>query len=147
MTLAGSILFWSVICGIAYFLLNSIFKRRGLKLRVWLREPITIAIAAAAVIGALQLILHIPQNRIRIIAVVIWIIAAIIGVIAGIAIYALEHREEKKVEYKGKVCIAELEITINSEKNPYFYEMHGRLFRSTHLLGSKWNEDFHLINS
>ncbi len=146
MVLYKCIFFWSALSAIIFLTGSGVLKHRGLKLRVRFRETITMVIAAGGTAGILQLILLQKERRFLIAAVIIWAVAVIAEIIAGCFIYALEHPEERICEYQGKMCVAELKITIPVGKTPFYYEMHGRFFRSTHLLHEGWNNDFHMIS-
>ena len=43
-----------------------------LQFRIWIREPVTLLIAAGAAAGLLQLVLLIPEKRLKTVMIVLW---------------------------------------------------------------------------
>ena len=134
MNLADSIFFWSAAAAAGFLAVSGILALFRLRLRVWVREPVTVLIAAGGMAGLLQLILHIPQAWLRISVIVLWAAALLACVILGTLWFAFHHRFECRRDYNGKMCIAEAEEVINGSLCWCYYEARGLFCRGTELL-------------
>lgn len=128
MQLKKSLLFWSLISAAAYLALITVLGLCGLWPRVWLRESLTVLIAAGALTGVLQLLLHIPDKKTKIIAALLWAAAAAVCGFAGTIVFAFYHPDESAEIRDGKCCIAEEEALFHKTRVRY-YEAHGLFVR------------------
>ena len=133
MQLKKSILFWSLISAAAYLAMVAVLGLAGLRLRVWLRESLTVLIAAGAAAGVLQILLRIPEKKARLAAAAVWAAAAVVCTLAGTVIFAFYHPEEFTGMYQGRICIAEEEVLMHKVVRRY-YEAHGFFVRGAELL-------------
>ncbi|MBR5372687.1 MAG: hypothetical protein IK130_10800 [Oscillospiraceae bacterium] len=138
MQLKKSILFWSLILAAAYLALIAVLGLAGLRLRVWLRESLTVLIAAGAAAGILQILLRIPEKKARLATAAVWAAAAVVCTLAGTVIFAFYHPEESTEMYQGRICVAE-EVLMHKVVRRY-YEAHGLFVRGAELL-YEWHEN------
>jgi hypothetical protein len=154
MKLSDSILFWSAVSAAVFPALSGVLQLCGLRFRTWIREPVTVLTALGGAAGLLQLVLRIPQRRLRILVTVLWAIAALAGLIAGVFVFAFEHLHEERYHPGRKryeicvpeavrarvrgngCCIAERSESVSGYRR-CFYEPRLLLFRSTELLGMR----------
>lgn len=137
MKLTDSILLWSAVSAAVFLALSGILELLNLRFRTWIREPVTILIALGGAGGLLQLVLLIPLRWLRILVTVLWGIAAVVGLIAGVWVFAFEHLHEQSHAFRGKPyvcdgrrCIAERSESVSGYRYDY-YEPRFLLFRST----------------
>ncbi len=133
MKLKKSILFWSLLVMAAFLAVSWILSLCGLKLRVWLREPLSFFTGVGAGIGILQLLLHIPKKGLKIFTIVLWSVAAAVCLGYSWLFFGFYHLEETAVQRDGKWYIEEYEH-IMWASNYYYYEDHGPLVRGAELL-------------
>ncbi|MBR6106773.1 MAG: hypothetical protein IKQ39_02070 [Oscillospiraceae bacterium] len=134
MNLKKSILLWSMGFGALFLAVSFVLEQFcGLMLRIWLRESLTILIAAGIAAGVLQAVLHIPNKTAKIICGLLWIPAAAASCIFGYVLFAFSHLEETTRDYEGQLCIVETEDYYEGYDDRY-YEYHGWFVRGTKLL-------------
>ena len=117
-----SILLWSVILGVLFLTARWILSLFGLQFRIWIREPVTLLIAAGTAAGILQLLLKISSKPIRIITIVLWAAALIAFCIWGGLIFILSYRHEisSHTDYKGTRCVVEYEPVMWESRRLYY---------------------------
>ena len=121
-----SILLWSVILGVLFLTARWILSLFGLQFRIWIREPVTLLIAAGTAAGILQLLLRIHAKPVKIITIVLWAAALVFCCIYGFWIFALLHRYEitDKADLQGTRCVVEHE-PLMWESRSLFFAYHG----------------------
>ena len=121
-----SILFWTAIVCVLFLAARWLLSRNGLQFRSWIREPVTLLIAASTAAGILQLLLRIPMKPVKIISIVLW--AAALGAFCffGFWMFALSHRHEisGNTDYNGTRCVVEHE-PVMWESRRLYYAYHG----------------------
>ena len=130
-----SILFWTVIVCAVFLTARWILSKCGLRFRIWIREPVTLLIAAGTAAGLLQRILSISVKPLRIALVVLWAVALIGVCIYGFWIFALTHRSEisSNTDHNGTRCIVEHEPVMWESRRRY-YAYRGWFVRGKKLL-------------
>ena len=130
-----SILFWTVIVCVLYLAASGVLLRFRLIFRVWIREPVTLLIAAGTFAGILQLLLHISSITVRIVTIVLWAAALIVFCIYGFVFLILTHRSEisGKADFNGTRCIVENEPVMWESRRRY-YAYRGWFVRGKTLL-------------
>ena len=133
MKLKRSILFWSLISAAAYLVLFFVLGLCGLRLRAWLREPLSFFIGVGIAAGILQLLLHIRKKAAKIITIVLWTAAFTFFLGYGWLYYGFYHLEDSTVEWEGRTCVREYEHIMWASRYSY-YEAYGLFLRGTELL-------------
>ena len=130
-----SILFWTVIVCAVFLAMRWILSKCGLRFRTWIREPVTLLIAAGTAAGLLQLILYISVKPLKIALIVLWAVALIAFCYFGFWMFALSHRSEisSKTDYNGTRCIVEHEPVMWESRRRY-YAYRGWFVRGKKLL-------------
>ena len=130
-----SILFWTAIVCAVFLTMRWILSKCGLRFRTWIREPVTLLIAAGTAAGLLQRILSISIKPLRIALIVLWAVALIGVCIYGFWIFALTHRSEisDNTDYNGTRCIVEHEPVMWESRRRY-YAYRGWFVRGKKLL-------------
>ncbi len=133
-----SILFWTAIVCVLYLAARWLLNLNGLEFRIWIREPVTLLIAAGAFAGILQLLLRISNKTGKIVSIVLWAAALIAFCIYGFWIFALTHRNERSsiTDFNGTRCVVEHERVIWDDRELY-YAYHGWFVRGTELLNEE----------
>ena len=121
-----SILFWTVILCVMFLTGRWLLSLSGLKFRSWIREPVTLLIAAGTAAGILQLLLRISVKPVKIVSIVLWAAALIAFCAYGFFLFALSHRSEisSNTDYNGTRCVVEHE-PVMWESRRLYYEYHG----------------------
>lgn len=133
MKLRKSILFWSLLLMAAFLGTVQILSLCGLRLRAWLREPLSFFIGVGIAAGILQLLLRIRKKAVKILTVVLWSGAAVCGLGYSWLYYGFYHLEDSTVEWQGRTCVREYEH-IMWDSTYYYYEYHGPFVRGKELL-------------
>lgn len=133
--LTKCILFWTAILFAVFVYITEKLVGRDLKLRVWIREPVTLLIAFGAAAGLLQIILHIKLKPVKIILCTLWAAAAAIGGFWGFEQYEYSHVSELKPEncvslHGGGPCVIEVQ-SYDGVCEERHYEERGPFLRST----------------
>ena len=130
-----SILFWAAIVCAVFLTMRWILSKCGLRFRVWIREPVTMLIAAGTAAGLLQLILCVSVKPLKIVLIVLWAAALIAFCYLGFWMFALSHRYEisSKTEYNGTRCVVEHE-PVMWESRRLYYAYRGWFVRGKKLL-------------
>ena len=133
-----SILFWTVIVCVLYLAAHWLLNLNGLEFRIWIREPVTLLIAAGAFAGILQLLLHISNKTGKIVSIVLWAAALIAFCIYGFWIFILTHRHETSgnTDFNGTRCVVEYE-RVMWESHELYYAYHGWFVRGKVLLNEE----------
>lgn len=121
-----SILFWTAIVCVLFLTARWLLSLRGLKFRCWIREPVTLLIAAGTAAGLLQRILSISVKPLKIGLIVLWAAALVGFCFYGFWMFALLHRYDisSNTDYNGTRCVVEHE-PVMWESRRLFYEYHG----------------------
>jgi len=130
-----SILFWTAIVCAVFLTARWLLSKRGLRFRIWIREPVTLLIAVGTAAGLLQRVLSISVKPLKIALIVLWA-AALIGVcIYGFWIFVLTSRSEisSNTDYNGTRCIVEHEPVMWESRRRY-YAYRGWFVRGKKLL-------------
>ncbi|MBQ6040358.1 MAG: hypothetical protein K5705_03550 [Oscillospiraceae bacterium] len=130
-----SILFWTIIVCAVFLTVRWILSACGLQFRIWIREPVTLLIAAGLAAGLLQRILSISGKKIKIVLIVLWAAALIGCCVYGFFIFALTHRSEvsSNTDYNGTRCVVEHEPVMWESRRRY-YAYRGWFVRGKYLL-------------
>ncbi|MBP0972204.1 MAG: hypothetical protein J5753_09225 [Oscillospiraceae bacterium] len=130
-----SILFWTVVVCAVFLTARWILSRCGLRFRTWIREPVTLLIAAGTAAGFLQLILCISVKPLKIALIVLWAAALIAFCYFGFWMFALSNRSEisSKTDFNGTRCIVEHEPVMWESRRRY-YAYRGWFVRGKKLL-------------
>lgn len=130
-----SILFWTGIVCAVFLTVRRILSVFDLRFRTWIREPVTLLIAAGTAAGLLQLILCISVKPLKIVLILLWAAALIAVCFFGFWIFALSHRYEisGNTDYNGTRCIVEHE-PVMWESRRRFYAYRGWFVRGKKLL-------------
>ena len=130
-----SILFWTVIVCAVFLTARWILSECGLRFRTWIREPVTLLIAAGTAAGLLQLILCISVKPLKIALFVLWAAALIAFCYFGFWMFALSNRSEisSKTDFNGTRCIVEHEPVMWESRRRY-YAYRGWFVRGKKLL-------------
>ena len=130
-----SVLFWTVIVCAVFLAMRWILSNCGLRFRTWIREPVTLLIAAGTAAALLQLILYISVMPLKIALIVLWTAALIAFCYFGFWMFALSHRSEisSKTDYNGTRCIVEREPVMWESRRRY-YAYRGWFVRGKKLL-------------
>ena len=123
MKLKNSILFWTVIAAAVFLLASLLLDGFGLKFRIWIREPVTSLSAGGLAIGFLQLLLHIPEKKVKIITVLLWTAAVIPLSLWGYVLFGFGHLTETRKTWEETDCIVETEHVMWVYHDRY-YEYH-----------------------
>ena len=117
-----SILFWTAMVCAVFLAASWILSKCGLKFRVWIREPVTLLIAAGTAAGLFQLILHIAVKPLKIALIVLWAAALIAFCYWGFWMFALCHRYEisSNTDYNGTRCVVEHEPVMWESRRRYY---------------------------
>ena len=130
-----SILFWTAILCVLFLAVSWILSRFRLKFRVWIREPVTLLVAAGTFAGILQLLLRISSKPVKIAVIILWAAALIAFCIYGFWIFVLSHRHEisSKTDFDGTRCVVEYEPVMWESRRRY-YAYRGWFVRGKTLL-------------
>ena len=130
-----SILFWTVVVCAVFLTARRILSVCGLRFRTWIREPVTLLIAAGTAAGLLQRILSISVRPLKIALIVLWAAALVAFCFLGFWIMALTHRHEisGNTDYNGTRCVVEHE-PVMWESRRRFYAYRGWFVRGKKLL-------------
>lgn len=130
-----SILFWTAVVCAVFLTARRILSKCGLRFRTWIREPVTLLIAAGTAAGLLQLILYIPVKPLKIALIVVWAAALIAFCYWGFWMFALSNRSEisSRTDYNGIRCIVEHEPVMWESRRRY-YAYRGWFVRGKKLL-------------
>lgn len=130
-----SILFWTVVICAVFLTVRRILSKHGLRFRTWIREPVTLLIAAGAAAGLLQLILCISVKPLKIALIVLWAAALTAFCYFGFWMFALSHRSEisGNTDFNGIRCIVEHEPVMWESRRRY-YAYRGWFVRGKKLL-------------
>ena len=133
-----SILFWTVIVCVLYLAAHWLLNLNGLEFRIWIREPVTLLIAAGAFAGIFQLLLRISNKTGKIVSIAIWAAALIAFCIYGTFIFILTHRNEtsSNTDFNGTRCVVEHE-RVMWESRELYYAYHGWFARGKVLLNEE----------
>ena len=133
-----SILFWTVIVCVLYLAARWLLNLNGLEFRIWIREPVTLLIAAGAFPGIFQLLLRISNKTGKIVSIAIWAAALIAFCIYGAFFFIMAHRNEtsSNTDYNGTRCVVEHE-RVMWESRELYYAYHGWFVRGTELLNEE----------
>ena len=108
----------------------------GVKLRVWIREPVSIIIGIGTIAGLLQLILKIRPKALKVLCIVAWTAATLFCVGYGGFILMLSARSDYVDTYNGQKCLVEREPILWETKYTY-YKYLGPFVRGTEILYSE----------
>lgn len=130
-----SILFRTVIVCTVFLAMRWILSKCGLRFRIWIREPVTLLIAAGTAAGLLRLILNISVKPLKIALIVLWAAALIVFCFYGFWVFALSHRSEisSRTDFNGTRCIVEHEPVMWESRRRY-YAYRGWFVRGKKLL-------------
>ena len=130
-----SFLFWAAVVCAVFLTARRILSECGLRFRTWIREPVTLLIAAGTAAGLLQLILSISVKPLKIALIVLWAAALIAFCYFGFWMFALSSRSEisSKTDFNGTRCIVEHEPVMWESRRRY-YAYRGWFVRGKKLL-------------
>lgn len=117
-----SILFWTVIVCVLYLAAHWLLNLNGLEFRIWIREPVTLLIAAGAFAGIFQLLLRISNKTGKKVSIAIWAAALIAFCIYGTFFFIMAHRDEtsSNTDFNGRRCVVEHERVIWDDRELYY---------------------------
>lgn len=133
-----SILFWTVIVCVLYLAAHWLLNLNGLEFRIWIREPVTLLIAAGAFAGIFQLLLRISNKKGKNVSIAIWAASLIAFCIYGTFFFIMAHRNEtsSNTDFNGRRCVVEHE-RVMWESRELYYAYNGWFTRGKVLLNEE----------